>query len=729
MMGRKVLFSFAPALALIGVWAGVALGGGHIVDRKLEVTSGRTTVGFYSDVLSADKVQVGWNSTAEGDPNRNEPTHGFAIDASNMKFSVHGVTADQFNGSLSFKGGFSLMSPGHKVDATGFSIDLNGTTGDKLELVVNSPKGAFAAFDLRHSGAAYSPADKLLLIGNLDMVMTADCARALGEPDLAGKMVGFLKIFGDCDPIDGLGDVAAPSQPRTGPPPTGLDLMLSDMGGISYLGRVGTFPNGTNALTCYTTSCNAGTVNIRWDQPMATTHPGIIINLYRLKNGRLEQIGTSWVKHGFLATNFSDGRCGTCHDPAGAFLGLGCSDTYGGSNNDDQFYIGGRDEWNPTTGVWTCQNSYFSNYMNDCVRRNNGSGLSVIDHRLTALDADLGNAGATYYYEARYITQEPDVNAYNNLASRSCSMTWTGSSWSFSTTDAAELLGPTINRYGDMRDFAAPRSEGDVIVAVTATNLGTGFWHYEYAVYNHNLDRQVKQFSIPVPVGATIQNVDFRDIDQDTTNQWTSSVAGGTLTWSTTTNAIKYGTLYNFRFDANVQPMTSTATLTQLKSGSNGPLTANTEGPLVLSPVLSYQPFNDVVVSGNLQSLAASDDDSLVLGPSPLGSASGMGITTSTNGPTGAISKITLGVESSDNLPGTVQTIDLWNWTTSAWENVDSRATTSSDSTALLTITSNPGRFVNSSTGEVRSKILHSNGAFQTSGRRVSFDQVGFHFN
>jgi len=30
------------------------------------------------------------------------------------------------------------------------------------------------------------------------------------------------------------------------------------------------------------------------------------------------------------------------------------------------------------------------------------------------------------------------------------------------------------------------------------TDLGGGLWHYEYALYNQNLDRAIQSFSVPV---------------------------------------------------------------------------------------------------------------------------------------------------------------------------------------------------------------------------------------
>lgn len=52
--------------------------------------------------------------------------------------------------------------------------------------------------------------------------------------------------------------------------------------------------------------------------------------MFRLKDGRFEQIGQSWLKHAFCGTNES--LCGTCpveNQTSCGSLAVGCSDPYG----------------------------------------------------------------------------------------------------------------------------------------------------------------------------------------------------------------------------------------------------------------------------------------------------------------------------------------------------------------------------------------------------------------
>ena len=725
-----------PVVALVGVLGLVKSDG----SRRLEVVGGRSTVTFFPSILDGDHLKVTINSTASGDPNTAEPSKGFFIVEPNLKFTLINGHLSKFDGgSFSHKGGFTLTSGNKTLNLDHFRITASKTLADGLQVSATDGKDTFVAFDLIYPRTTFQVATNQLSIAYMDMIVSLDCAQRLGRTELAGKLIGSMSIFADATPTDGGGKVEIQQTQQQGPNSriAALDVAISNMGGLVALGRTGTFPNGLNGLSMSTTSCNVGSTNIPWAAPMQVDHPAIAMNMYRLLNGRFEQVGWSWMKHGFFATN-SNG-CGTCQNPGtGALLGPGCSDTYATSNNGDRFYMGERKEFNPFTGVWTCTNSYFSNYQPDCVRRNNGSGLDAVAHRLTVADSDMGQSGAHYYYEGYYVSGN-DNDRYNNIASREASMSWNGSSWVINTIDAQETQGPAINRWGDMRSTAQPQTEGDVIVAVQTTNLGGGMWHYEYAVYNHTLDRQVNSFSIPVPDGTIVQNIDFRDIDTDTTNQWVGTFSNNAITWATgafgssTANPLAFATMYNFRFDCNLPPANGSAGLGLFKPGSNPSLSAATVTPVFLQPVETMQVSGGVVKGGTQQSLDHSDDDRLTIGAGVFIGSAGMGVIVTETAPTTSPASLIIGVESSDvAVPtvGEVQTIKLWNWSLSNWELVDTRPTTQSDSVAIVTISANAARFVDPATRQVKAQIMHSKPPTAFSAQpRLSFDQVGFEFN
>ena len=99
-----------------------------------------------------------------------------------------------------------------------------------------------------------------------------------------------LPVLGQCDPGSGIGG-------------TGPDVIVGDIIFPDNYGSAGDY----YAYSVGTVSCNIGTEVLQWfaDEPL---HPVIAQNMYRLKDGRFEQIGMSWLKHGFTA--LSDDECG-----------------------------------------------------------------------------------------------------------------------------------------------------------------------------------------------------------------------------------------------------------------------------------------------------------------------------------------------------------------------------------------------------------------------------------
>jgi hypothetical protein len=100
-----------------------------------------------------------------------------------------------------------------------------------------------------------------------------------------------------------------------------------------------------------------------------------------------------------------------------------------------------------------------------------------------------------------------------------------------------------------------------------------------------NSERDIGSFTVPVPTGVTVSNFGFHDIDYHDSDgpgdvdfsgtDWPASQVGNALTWSTdpqsvnpSANALRWGTVYSFRFDANAAPVNGTITLGLWKAGS-----------------------------------------------------------------------------------------------------------------------------------------------------------------
>ena len=148
---------------------------------------------------------------------------------------------------------------------------------------------------------------------------------------------------------------------------------------IAYYGTV----DGIGGYAISTTSCNYGDEEAAWYGGTNNT-PLIGQNAYRLKDGRFEQIGMSWLKHSFCA--LSEPGCGDCQATDCSTLGIGCADTYGAGLNTNP--SGPRSDVNAFTG----QYPYPFNVSN--------TGPSTVRGNLQIRNTDVDpavNTGATYY--------------------------------------------------------------------------------------------------------------------------------------------------------------------------------------------------------------------------------------------------------------------------------------------------------------------------------------------
>jgi hypothetical protein len=128
---------------------------------------------------------------------------------------------------------------------------------------------------------------------------------------------------------------------------------------------------------------------------------------------------------------------------------------------------------------------------------------------------------------------------------------------------------------------------------------GGNLYHYEFAVFNMNSDRAIGSFTVPIPTGASVSNVGFHDVDSHsgdgpgsvnfTGTDWPATIGASSVSWACQTqaqnasaNAIRWGTMYNFRFDINASSGSGNATLGLWKSGTPPTVTATAQIPTVI---------------------------------------------------------------------------------------------------------------------------------------------------
>jgi hypothetical protein len=591
--------------------------------QPIQTDGGRVAIHFLDDVLLQSGLELhGVQETMPTGTSFEEAMDGdligfriadgdsiLVLQGEDEEFVPYGV----LGGSVAVEGGFTLNSPstGKSVDFTGFvmkptDVRNDGPAGDPdpdyfyISTAADPDAGDFVlcyvkVFFSPDAGYEHVEPDQLR-IKAWDMIVTPELGAKLDRPDLVGRVLGYGKLDAEILPFEGDWEhpegqnIFTPWQNGPGEDDgyqgSVLDVELGILSSITQLGHTGTFPNGRAGLSMSTTSCNPGDVNVTWLAAMQENHPGIAMQLYRAMGGRFEMVGTSWIKHGFFA--LSNSQCYPCQNPSpGNFLGVGCSDTYGTSNNGDRFWLGPRDEWDPHAGTWTCEGSYFDGSPVDCQRDENGAGNGSVNHRLEAFDYDLDNQGAEYYYEAFYMVKD-DQKIDNNIGSRKCTMSWNGFSWNFNTASSGSgnplVQGPAIERWPDAdmstrADFGA--DDGTVIVAVNTTNLGGGFWRYEYSVFNWTVDRRFREFSVPNR-GAIIDPY-FHDTDDDPSNDWVVSNDGNNAKWvfpdvfvsgHKVGGPIELATIYNFGFTSKRAPATRDAAMRVHDVGDGGDLIA-----------------------------------------------------------------------------------------------------------------------------------------------------------
>ena len=486
-------------------------------------------------------------------------------------------------------------------------------SGQGFDLAVRDGYTGFTFFNVEGHQYDYDVAAQSLAITNGRLLISKEFANALGRSSDAGAVAGTISIGATMQPIqiDHLvnGETKSmslpPMQRAIGPNTPALvpgpDVIVGDVEDVARMGHLGTQFN----FAIGTDSCNNGDQPLDWFALNSTDHPVVPQNLYRMSGGadnteHFEQIGQSWVKHTFFA--LEDIVCGTCNTngcATGSHLCPGCSDPYVSGLNGDQDSIGSRAWVNPFTGSFpggVDENGEATSNDHD------GHAHNQLSHRILVNASDL-ISGVQYFGEAAYITPHeyawcqahPDqCNMFNNFSYRPFSISGLPDNPTFTPTAGTVRMQPAIQAWATTgatinQSQPDPGNDGIFFVGYKVTGPDSGVWHYEYAVFNMNLDRAIQSFSVPVGPGVNISNVEFHAPPQHpgwahdgtqndagfSSTPWDVTQDASSITWNTETfatnqnaNAIRWGTLYNFRFDADQGPNPTSATVGFFKTGS-----------------------------------------------------------------------------------------------------------------------------------------------------------------
>jgi len=493
-------------------------------------------------------------------------------------------------------------------------------SGQQFDLAVRDAKTSFTFFNIEGHQYDYDAQAQLLSIHGGRLLISDEFAKALGRPEDASVVAGKISVGAAMQPIeinrlDENGNIKSASLPALHQPGVGtvpgpdvivgnlIDLVQLDNGAV----------NGKVGVSLGTDACNKGTENVEWIALPDNRHPFIPQNLYRMSGGndntqQFEQIGQSWGKHAFAAA--SSNTCGFgCNGVGGDHLGSGCSDAYGAGLNGAQDLIGSRAWVNPFTGFFA---------QNPDPNDHSGHVHAPADptaHRILVDVNDLNtslNVGATYFAEAEYIvphegtwcqSHPTECNMYNNASYRQCSVIGINQPFSFNFVGNTVREQPAIMAWTGAavnEGEPDPGNDGIFFVGYKVTGPNAGVYHYEYAIYNQNLDRAIQSFEVVYPLFPPIvlDNVGFHAPPQHppfandgtqgdagySSDPWIFTTSFTSATWNCQTfaenqnaNAIRYGTLYNFRFDSTAPPAETTANIGFFKTGS--PISVKVQAP------------------------------------------------------------------------------------------------------------------------------------------------------
>ena len=367
------------------------------------------------------------------------------------------------------------------------------------------------------------------------------------------------------------------------------DVICGTLDDVNHYGTTGDI----RAYSVGTTACNAGDVNLDWYDG-APNHPVISCTIYKLKDGRLEQLGVTFVKHSFAS--LQGNACGFGCGSGGTFreLGPGCSDPYGAGLNGSQARLGPRSEINAFNGQFV--------YPFTTI---NQSGNTIFK-RIQVPMAEMPDTSAQFFVEGQYVIKDeiqPDGTPYIDDDPNSewfgRPVNWNNASYERMTVSSSGSAGTTGSTYRGRAAIYAWQDhglgtntpdpsvevvevhvpgEGLLHVASKVTDLGDGTYRYDYAVHNQNSDLNVGSFSVPNASntsGHYFSDVDYHDgpdalISGD---DWVPQEGANGISWAcepfasnVNANAIRWGTMYNYSFVTDAAPTDGEVTLGMWKS-------------------------------------------------------------------------------------------------------------------------------------------------------------------
>jgi hypothetical protein len=365
----------------------------------------------------------------------------------------------------------------------------------------------------------------------------------------------------------------------------GPDITHSDIFDTAHYGPVTVAGTPIHAYAIGSTTCNMGDLPLTWTN---FGSPVLAMNMYRLSDGRLVQIGVGFCKYACCAANTAG--CGiTCTNNGGdaGHLYPGCQDVYVGGYNGAQARLGPRSGVDPFAGTVTPPT---------------GTGADAIARRVQVPQPEMSAttfSGALYFAEGVYVClEESAAQKLNNASYRRENVANTGASPTYLWTgaDPTRAGRPAIYAWHDHGLGANMPDDSVTVVPVDVPGEGRFFvagksialggspnrWRYEFAVFNLDSQRAAAQLSVPTPPGAVVTDIGFHGVKYHSgevydNTDWAGAAAPGAVTWSSpqtfaqnpNASALRWGTMYNFWFTSDAAPSLPVASV----AGAGGSVT------------------------------------------------------------------------------------------------------------------------------------------------------------
>jgi hypothetical protein len=427
---------------------------------------------------------------------------------------------------------------------------------------------------------------------NAGVTASAQLARMLDQPALAGLPIGELRldlafrvppgadVSGRGLDLSGQGLSCAdrPLWPQDGHP---VDVALIAIGEVAPQALQQS--TGLLKIAPSATLKSVGAGDVPWIRQFTSNpaydprqprdqHPFLVWNLYRLHDGRLEQLAASGVKHAFFTVN----RNCTINCGDDNILWPGCEDTYSFFTNDLSTFQGPRSEIEPHLGYWNSCGSFFDPACSGGQTGYAGQWL----HRLLVDPDELLVDDGQYFMDAWYVVQydvdiwnsmgyraiEPgqDPKAAGNMARGDFQSGSPVGEWVPENTLSATSAHQVIVVESATPDGRYPGNMplGHVRALARVEDLGDGRFRYRYAIMNFDLSRGLHEFRIPLPDDASLEEPWMGGPPDVLEAAWPHERSSGWVSFRAPPGqALPWFTLYNFELVTDARPATTSSAL------------------------------------------------------------------------------------------------------------------------------------------------------------------------